>query len=92
MQAAAQEEKNLAIRENRVDVNGIPKILVTADGAWSKRSYGYNYSAPSGIAAIVGYRSGKFYSWAYAIGFALSARMLSVKTSSERPCLQSKSA
>jgi len=59
MKVAAQEEKNLAVQENRVDANGTPKILVTADGAWSKRSYGHNYSAPSGLAAIVGYRSGK---------------------------------
>jgi hypothetical protein len=50
MRVAAQEEKNLAIRRNRDDANGAPKILVIAHGAWSI-AYLLSFLAP-----IVGYR------------------------------------
>lgn len=56
---AGQEEKNLAIQNNEVDQLGRPLITVVADGAWSKRSYKTNYSACSGVAAIIGYRTKK---------------------------------
>jgi hypothetical protein len=59
MKMTAEEEKELAIEENRIDAKGIPEIMVTADRAWSKRSYGHKYSSLSGLAAIVGYNTQK---------------------------------
>lgn len=46
---AGKEEAILAIKENRVNANGIPLITVIADGAWSKRSYKSGYNALSGV-------------------------------------------
>lgn len=59
MKDAAKEERELALLEGRVDVNGIPIVDVIVDGCWSKRTYKKNYSALSGAAAIIGKRSGK---------------------------------
>lgn len=59
MAEAALEESKLALERGEVNQNGIPMITVVADGCWSKRSYGKNYAALSGAAAIVGYRTKK---------------------------------
>ena len=59
MDLAAEEERNLAIEEGRVNKNGTPVVDVIADGVYGKRSYKKNYSALSGAAAIVGKRTGK---------------------------------
>lgn len=56
MQVAAKEEADEACGEVK---DGSPIITVVADCCWSKRSYKTNYSAPSGVAAIIGYRTGK---------------------------------
>ena len=39
MVEAAREEARLAVECGDVNENGIPIIAITADGAWSKRSY-----------------------------------------------------
>lgn len=52
MEEAAEEERQLAIDLGEVDNEGYPCITVVADGAWSKRSYGINYDAASGVVSI----------------------------------------
>ncbi|XP_063389246.1 uncharacterized protein LOC134675025 [Cydia fagiglandana] len=59
MTQAAEEERELAIKEGRVNSEGIAIIDVIADGCYSKRSYRKNYSALSGAAAIIGKRTNK---------------------------------
>ncbi|PZC70925.1 hypothetical protein B5X24_HaOG214606 [Helicoverpa armigera] len=61
--AAAEESMQVAAKEEADEAcgvvkDGIPIITVVADCCRSKRSYKTNYS-PSGVAAIIGYRSGK---------------------------------
>ncbi|XP_073953228.1 LOW QUALITY PROTEIN: uncharacterized protein [Choristoneura fumiferana] len=58
MKEAAKEEAQIAA-ECGDTINGIPAITVVADACWSKRSYRTNYSAASGAAAIIGYKTGK---------------------------------
>lgn len=53
MEEAGREEKQLAIDLGDVDTEGYPCITVIADGAWSKRSYGLNYNALSGVVSII---------------------------------------
>lgn len=48
MEEAAEEEKAIALNKNHVSKNGIPMCTVVADGQWSRRSYGTNFSALSG--------------------------------------------
>lgn len=59
MSDAVKEEADYAISVGNVNKNGVPLISVAVDGCWSKRSYGKNYSALSGAAAIVGLHFGK---------------------------------
>ncbi|XP_022904610.2 uncharacterized protein [Onthophagus taurus] len=59
MEKAAEEEKQLAKEAGDIDEDGVPYITVIADGAWSKRSYGLNYDAASGVACIIGQRTSK---------------------------------
>ncbi|KAF2903737.1 hypothetical protein ILUMI_02445 [Ignelater luminosus] len=49
MQAAGEEERAVAISNGNIDEDGVPYITVTVDGGWSKRSYGYSYTANSGV-------------------------------------------
>lgn len=49
MQNAGAEEYALAVERGDVDENGIAFITVVLDGGWSKRSYGHNYNAASGV-------------------------------------------
>ncbi|CAH2092627.1 unnamed protein product [Euphydryas editha] len=53
MKAAANREKEAAITEGRVK-DDMALIDVYVDGAWCSRSYGNNYRANSGAAAIIG--------------------------------------
>lgn len=55
MKENAQIEKEIAIESGDVDSDGIPFITVVVDGGWSKRSYGHNYNALSGVGCIIGY-------------------------------------
>lgn len=59
MLKAGEVEREAAIKEGRVNKDGIAMIDVTVDGCWSKRSYQTNYAANSGCAAIIGKRTGK---------------------------------
>lgn len=56
MEAAAKKEREMAIAEGRIK-NGYPIIDVFVDGSWCARSYGTNYKASSGTAAIIGRRT-----------------------------------
>lgn len=49
-------EKEAAIKEGRVNKDGIPLVDVIVDGCWRKRSYRTNYAALSGAATIIGRR------------------------------------
>ncbi|XP_063238957.1 uncharacterized protein LOC134540255 [Bacillus rossius redtenbacheri] len=55
---AGIEERRLAIEKGDVD-DGMPFITVIVDGGWSKRSYGHNYTATSGMAVIIAERTGQ---------------------------------
>lgn len=59
MRRAAKEEELAAIARGDVDEDGIPFITVVVDGCWSKRSYNRNFTALSGVAAIIGAYTGK---------------------------------
>ncbi|XP_063242387.1 uncharacterized protein LOC134542230 isoform X1 [Bacillus rossius redtenbacheri] len=59
MREAGAEEAELAKAAGEVDKDGIPLIVVVADGAWAKRSYKTKYDALSGVGAIIGYRTKK---------------------------------
>lgn len=59
MKRAADEEKKIAIQLGDVDDDGIPFTTVVIDGAYSKRSYNKNFTALSGVAAIVSVHTGK---------------------------------
>lgn len=59
MKEAGIIEKNHALCIGSVHNTGIPMISVSGDACWSKRSYGTNYSASSGVGAIVGIYSKK---------------------------------
>ncbi|XP_031331888.1 uncharacterized protein LOC116162414 [Photinus pyralis] len=54
MKAAGLKEKENAIANGNLCNDGIPWITVYLDGSWSKRSYGHNYNALSGMVAIIG--------------------------------------
>ena len=59
MEKAVRREREAAIEEGRIDKDGRAMIDVIADGCWSKRSYGKNFSAFSGAAAIIGRKFGE---------------------------------
>ncbi|XP_063219205.1 uncharacterized protein LOC134529242 isoform X2 [Bacillus rossius redtenbacheri] len=59
MEQAAKEEHLHALEEGHVDDDGIPYITVIVDGGWSHRSYGHSYNAKSGVAIIIGKKTGK---------------------------------
>lgn len=60
MREAAEEEARAAIARGDVDpIDGIPFITVVTDECWSKRSYNKNFTALSGVGAIVGAYTGK---------------------------------
>lgn len=58
MLEAGQAEKSLALEAEEVE-NGVPYITVIIDGGWAKRSYGHGFSSLSGVAVIIGKRTGK---------------------------------
>ncbi|KAK4874266.1 hypothetical protein RN001_013626 [Aquatica leii] len=47
--SAGKEKSELARKAGGVNIDGIPKITVIADGSWCKRSYKSNYNAASGV-------------------------------------------
>lgn len=56
---AAKQEIEAAKLRGDVSSTGIAMIPVEADACWGKRSYKNNYSALSGVAAIIGEHTGK---------------------------------
>ena len=58
MQAAGEEERNMAIANNSFHQN-VPAIAVILDGGWSKRTHRHNYNAKSGVGIIIGKITGK---------------------------------
>lgn len=52
MKEAGKEEYKIAVEKGHIDEDGIPFITVCVDGGWSKRSYGHNYNAASGVVSI----------------------------------------
>ncbi|KAK4876094.1 hypothetical protein RN001_012516 [Aquatica leii] len=49
MEKAGVKEKEIARRNGHIDSDGVPWITVYVDGGWSKRSYGHNLNALSGV-------------------------------------------
>lgn len=58
MKNAGIEEKEFAIKQGQLH-EGMPFIYNVTDGSWTKRSYGTNYSSPSGLGVIIGCHTGK---------------------------------
>ncbi|KAJ8909749.1 hypothetical protein NQ315_014018 [Exocentrus adspersus] len=52
-------ERNYALEKSNVCQDGTPWITVYVDGSWSKRSYGTNYNALSGMVGIIGRYTGE---------------------------------
>jgi hypothetical protein len=52
-------ERDSAIAAGDVDVDGVPIITVAGDGSWPKRGNKTKYDSLSGVAAIIGMRTGK---------------------------------
>lgn len=59
MQAAGVKERQMAIEKAQVCEDGTPWVTVYIDGSWSKRSYGTNFNALSGMVGIVGKNTGE---------------------------------
>lgn len=53
IQKNGEREKAIAIEKNQLDENGIPYATVYVDGGWPKRSYGHDYSSPSGMVSFL---------------------------------------
>ncbi len=58
MAEAGKEEKRSAIERSDFH-EGVPAITVIVDGGWSKRSHKHSYNAKSGVAIIIGKKTGK---------------------------------
>ena len=58
MITAGKEEKKLAVERGDY-YEGVPAITVIVDGGWSKRSHRHSYNAKSGVAIIIGKKTGK---------------------------------
>lgn len=59
MEKAGSREREMAIEKGQVDGDGVPWITVYIDGSWSKRSYGTNFNALSGMVGIIGKNTGE---------------------------------
>ncbi|XP_039279712.1 uncharacterized protein LOC120350425 isoform X2 [Nilaparvata lugens] len=55
MEMAAEEENNEAIKRGDIDADGVPLLMVVADGCWAKRSYRTNNNSLSGVVRIIYY-------------------------------------
>ncbi|KAK4876863.1 hypothetical protein RN001_009369 [Aquatica leii] len=58
MLETGKEEARCAIEAGDFE-DGIPFITVIIDGGWAKRSYGHGFSSLSGVAVIIGKKTGK---------------------------------
>jgi len=59
MENAGQREREIALEKKQLCSDNVPWITVYLDGSWSKRSYGTNYNALSGMAGIIGKNTGE---------------------------------
>lgn len=59
LEAAGVAERENAISKGNVGLDGVPWISVYVDGSWSKRSYGTNFNALSGMVGIIGRHTGQ---------------------------------
>lgn len=59
MEVAGRKEKELAVENGQLCSDGTPWITVYVDGSWSKRSYGTNFNALSGMVGIIGKNTGE---------------------------------
>ena len=71
MQEAVKKEREAAVSRGDINGAGIAMIPVEAGACWSKRSYKTNYSALSGVAAIIGSTLEKCYISGLGINIAL---------------------
>ncbi|KAJ8874508.1 hypothetical protein PR048_025368 [Dryococelus australis] len=55
---AAEEEKAIAIRDGKLDSDGVPMCIVVADGEWCRCSYKTNYDSLSGVTNLVSMLTG----------------------------------
>lgn len=46
---AGKKEYLMAVKNGDLDEDGTPFTTVIVDGGWSKRSYGHNFNASSGV-------------------------------------------
>ena len=53
-----ERERKIAIQKGQFH-EGVPAITVIVDGGWSKRSHKHSYNAKSGVAIIIGKKTGK---------------------------------
>ena len=58
MARSAAKEREIAIKKNRIIMN-LPYIIVIADGAWSKRTFGTAFDSLGGCAVVVGFETGE---------------------------------
>ena len=58
MKEAAEEEKRIAIEKGSFH-EGVPSISVVVDGGWCKHTHRHSYNAKSGVAIIIGLKTGK---------------------------------
>ncbi|KAK4877099.1 hypothetical protein RN001_009605 [Aquatica leii] len=56
---SGKREKEYAVSNGDLCLDGTPCITVYVDGSWSKRSYGTNFNALSGMVGIVGRHTGE---------------------------------
>lgn len=59
MEVAGVKEKEFTIEVGNVCEDGTPWATVYVDGSWSKRSYGTNFNALSGMVGIIGRHTGE---------------------------------
>ncbi|CAH1103764.1 unnamed protein product [Psylliodes chrysocephalus] len=77
MKQAGLEELQLAKDVGEVDEQGNGLIAKIVDSAWSKRSYTVNYNASSGVACIIGAKTGKvFYDFSKSKYYSIFAQAL----------------
>ena len=55
---SSEEERKIAIKKSRIIMN-LPYIIVIADGAWSKRTFGTAFDSLGGCAVVVGFETGE---------------------------------
>ena len=71
---AGKEEKRLAEEAGQY-FDGVPAISVIADGGWSKRTHKHSYVAVSGVAVVIGAKTGKILGMGVRTKFCATCRL-----------------